>query len=544
MLHAFVLVTVLVMVLLGALAVALAGMLRRVAKPRREEISKVSRQHFELFQGEPMNEAALEMAKTRYRKWLEQGNTRAIETSLRPGTHFVVQVRALAEIGTKEAGNILERQFTRKLSDDTLEQLWYWMDLACGLRALNHGSALPTPLRCADNSAPDLPLSHYLAVETASFAGFAGYLRQPDSTMGRSAVRVLRRALEGLRRGVEPSRLAEARVGDLVEALWDVRPTQADPRFASLLVEVVRVVRRLPAYENEPDHDDDSGGYDDGYSHGRGELADQEGWAWQASRLVALESAIRAHLRRLTQPLIRSLGYGSPADEAEVLQALIDLKANASNHLIPLLEDKRIHHPALAMRVLGHSTRPEVATWLAAWISGGVDRNRRSGWRTWARQPARPSIPPETPYAAALDALGRLGGAKAEVVLLEALHDFDPTYRRAAAAAFGWREPVDRARVRAALHIARTDSTSEVKYAARAALARLGEVQSLQMFRRGLESEDLNQRLVSIHAIASENIGLLWPDLDALADADDPVVSHHAREAVAQLAEADEPGLG
>ena len=224
MLHAFVLATVLVLALLGALAAALAGMLRRVGRQRKDEISPVSRQHFELFQGEPLNEDTLEGLKSRYRQLMEQGDTKAIESTLRPGTQFVMQIRALAELGTAEAGRILERQVGRKLSSDALEQLWYSMDLACGLRALNHTASLPTLMRCADAAPVELPLSHYLAVETVSFLGIAGYLRQTDSEMGRVAVRVLRRAIEGIRRGVEPSRLAEARVVYLPSASgWNPR---------------------------------------------------------------------------------------------------------------------------------------------------------------------------------------------------------------------------------------------------------------------------------------------------------------------------------
>src|SRR5581483_8033039 len=75
---------------------------------RADRLSPVSRQHIELFQGGHLSEAAVEAAKTRFRDLLERGELATIEASLRPGMQFVVQVRALAEIGTDAAGRILE----------------------------------------------------------------------------------------------------------------------------------------------------------------------------------------------------------------------------------------------------------------------------------------------------------------------------------------------------------------------------------------------------------------------------------------------------
>src|SRR5262245_38723597 len=82
-----------------------------------DELSPVTRQHIDLFQGGQLNETALESVKDRFRVLLERGEVDEVEASLRPGTHFVVQVRALAEIGTDDAGRILERQLQRRLTD-------------------------------------------------------------------------------------------------------------------------------------------------------------------------------------------------------------------------------------------------------------------------------------------------------------------------------------------------------------------------------------------------------------------------------------------
>src|SRR5947209_7476432 len=192
-----------------------------------DELSPVSRQHIDLFQGGQLSESAVESTKARFRSLLERGDVEAVEASLRAGMQYVVQVRALAELGTDDAGRILERQLQRRVTEDQVEQSWYWIDLANGLRALNRAQSLPHLLRCAE-AAGDLPLSHFFAAETVCFLGFGGYLRQPGTPLGRAALRVLHRALEGLRFGVQPGVVAEARVGEMVEGLWDARPEGVD----------------------------------------------------------------------------------------------------------------------------------------------------------------------------------------------------------------------------------------------------------------------------------------------------------------------------
>src|SRR5438874_8011415 len=130
---------VLMLVVLLTMLVASAFLLGRHLSRRqylREELSPVSRQHIDLFQGGHLSEAAVETAKAHFRDLLERGDFAAVEASLRPGMLYVVQVRALAELGTDAAGHILERQLHRRLTDDQLEQSWYWIDLVYGLRAL------------------------------------------------------------------------------------------------------------------------------------------------------------------------------------------------------------------------------------------------------------------------------------------------------------------------------------------------------------------------------------------------------------------------
>src|SRR5579864_7698132 len=213
-------VTILIVLLPLLLAAALLWVRRRQELALlRDELSPISRQHIDLFQGGQLSESAVESTKARFRDLLERGEVATVESSLRPGMHYVVQVRALAELGTEDAGRILERQLQRRLTDDVIEQSWYWIDLAHGLRSLNRTQSLPYLLRCAD-AAGDVPLGHFFASETICFLGFGGYLLQ-DSPLGRSALRVFHRALEGLRHGVQPGVVAEARAGEMVESLWD-----------------------------------------------------------------------------------------------------------------------------------------------------------------------------------------------------------------------------------------------------------------------------------------------------------------------------------
>src|SRR5436190_16147871 len=210
----------------------------------QDELSPVSRQHIDLFQGGQLSESAVESAKVRFRELLERGEVAAVEASLRPGMHFVVQVRALTELGTDEAGRILERQLHRRLTNDQVEQSWYWIDLANGLRSLHREESLPHLLRCAD-AAGEAPLGHFFAAETVCFLSFSSYLREPETALGKAALRVLHRALEGLRHGVQPQVLAEGWLGELIEQLWDHRGETVHPLVVRVFAESLRQVRRL-----------------------------------------------------------------------------------------------------------------------------------------------------------------------------------------------------------------------------------------------------------------------------------------------------------
>jgi hypothetical protein len=83
----------------------------------------------------------------------------------------------------------------------------------------------------------------------------------------------------------------------------------------------------------------------------------------------------------------------------------------------------------------------------------------------------------------------------------------------------------------------RCDPSPEVRQTARAALARLGERQALYWFRHALAADNVDSVHEAMHLIAAENIMMLWPDLDRLADSDNVDVAHHARETLEILSE-------
>ena len=113
---------------------------------------------------------------------------------VRPGHRCVDEVRKRCHADFAGALNFMEGQMNRKVSDNPLEQACYWIDLAACLRVLNRQESLPHLLRCSED-ARESPLGHYFAAETVCFLGFAGYLRQPQTQAGQSALRLLHRVV-------------------------------------------------------------------------------------------------------------------------------------------------------------------------------------------------------------------------------------------------------------------------------------------------------------------------------------------------------------
>jgi hypothetical protein len=510
-------------VMLVAVLMGAAFLLGRHLHSRQgngQGLSAVTRQHIDLFQGGQLSEAAVEGAKTHLRELLERGETEAVEASLRPGTHYVIQVRALAEIGTDEAGRILERQLERRLTSDALEQSWYWIDLANGLRNLHREQSLPYLLRCAELGG-DHPLSHFFAAETVCFLSFAGYLRQPNTPLGRAALSVLRRALEGLRCGVQPQVVTEARLGELIEELWDQRSEPVQPLLARVFAEALRVLRRAPHTELVI----------------ADEQYEQEAFGWQMSRLAGLESVLTDYLDEAPRHLCAALPGAPVAEQADILAALADLRAETAAVVLPLLADAKYAHAELAVQTLTWSRDARVAPQLRDWVCRSLSLERRARRRRRMTSPRRSGYPPDLPYPTILRALRGHCSRETEAFLLLATGDWDPACRAAAVSSLGWWEPLDHPQVSACLQGARHDPNFEVRQMARAALARLGERQALQWFRQCLTAQDAQRTHEAIQLIANEGLILLWPDLDHLSDSETVDVALHACEALERLHE-------
>jgi hypothetical protein len=520
-------IALVVLAVLVPMLIAAGFLLGRHAARRHlaaEEPSAVSRQHIELFTGGQLNETLVEAAKVRLRDLLERGELAAVEASLRPGMHYVVHVRALAEIGTDDAGRILERQLQRRLSEDRLEQTWYWIDLANGLRTLNRQESLPYLLRCSKIASELPPLGYIFAAETICILGFSGYLRQADTELGCAALRVLHRAMEGLRFNVQSAMIVESRLGETIENLWDHRPEKVHPLVVRVLCETLRLARRRPQAGDAPIENEDG-------------PADQEALDWQMSRLAVLEPVLADYLHEAPAYLREALPQAHGQDLRDILLALNDLRAEAAAEILPLLEKPGAPYIDLMTEVLTWSADPSVGPWLRAYVHRRLSLSRRAQWRRQPLPPHRPSVPADLPYRAILRALRGHGSPETEHFLVQAVGDWDPTYRCMALSSLGWWEPFHPAQTLACLQQARRDPSPEVRQCARAALARLGERAALQWFRTALTGEEAHHIIEATQIAAAEGLTLLWPDLDRLTEADDPGVAHQAREALERLCE-------
>jgi hypothetical protein len=487
-----------------------------------DQLSPVARQHLDLYQGGQLNEEALEHAKRRYRRWLEEGEVERIHASLRPGTQFVVRVRALSEIGTEAACRILEDQLRRRLTRDQIDQTLYWIDVAHSLRNLNREESLPLLLECGDQvcNSP-APFSQFYAAETMCFLGFGSYAADTHTSAGRAALRLMHRAVEGLRQGVPPFPVVEGRMGQIVETIWDQRPAEPHPLLVRLFIEVRRFLRRtswlMEAFTEEP--------------------FEQEAFELQCSQMQAIEPAMEDYLQEAGPALLRRLMRAEPVEQRDLLLALDDLRADTGAELLALLVTPTFIHHELAVRVLRWSSDASVGPKLRAWVHHKLPLDRRRVRRLRANPPRRSSVPKGFPYHAILMALRGHPSPECEQFLLSATHDWDPTVRAAALSSLGWWEPYQRAEVLLHLQDARHDPNSEVRNFARAALARLGERQALLWFHQALCSDNPQRVRDGILRIQQEGLTLLWPVLDKFAETAEPEQALLAREMLEQMQE-------
>ncbi|MBX9681250.1 MAG: hypothetical protein K2X38_21040 [Gemmataceae bacterium] len=509
--------------ILMPLFMALAFLLGRylgLRRPGYERHSPVIRQHFDLLQGAELNEAAVEATKQRFRHLLEQDAGSVVEASMKPGTNFVVQVRALVELGTEEAGQILERQLGRRLSDDQLEQAWYGIDLANGLRHLRREDSLPLILEHAERAA-DTPLAALFAAEAASFTGFADLLKHPELDEGKVAWNLLRRVLQGLRQGLSPQVIIEARLAEVFEAVVDAE-LDGPPIVGRVLHEALRLIRRL----------------DDLASQFEAESPEAEAFQWQKLRLEAIESILIDQRDAIANTWKRILLKGSAADRGELLQGIIDLRLDVSERLLPILENDAAFQPLdLAMLALRWSKEPRAGLWIRSLVQANVPMRRRATMKSRAAPAAKSHLLDAFPYLAALESLRGHPCVESEQMLVLASQDAEPAVRAAAFASMGWWDPFDFHALRSRLEAGRLDLNGDVRQAARGGLARLGERHALQWHRETMHSDDVRLVHEALQSVADEGLTLLMPEVDALREHPNPEIAYHASETISQLNE-------
>ncbi|MFO0866409.1 MAG: hypothetical protein U0744_17485 [Gemmataceae bacterium] len=509
--------------ILMPLLMALAFLLGRylgLRRPSFERYSPVIRQHFDLLQGAELNEAAVEATKQRFRHLLEQDAGSVVEASMKPGTNFVVQVRALVELGTEEAGQILERQLGRQLSDDQLEQAWYGIDLANGLRHLRREDSLPLILEHAER-ASETPLASLFAAEAASFTGFADLLKHPEIEEGKVAWNLLHRVLQGLRQGLSPQVILEARLAEVFETIVDAE-LEGPPIVGRVLHEALRLIRRL----------------DDLTTQFETESPDAEAFQWQKLRLEAIESLLIDQRDSMAASWKRELLHCSTTERAELLLAIFDLRLDVSDKLLPILEQDASFQPLdLAMLVLRWSKDPRAGLWIRSLVQANVPMRRRATMKARATPAAKSHLLDAFPYLAALEALRGHACVESEQMLVLASQDAEPAVRAEAFSAMGWWDPYDFAGLRARLELGRIDLNADVRHAARGALARLGERHALQWHREMMNSDDVRIVHEALQSVAEEGLTLLMPEVDALREHANPEIAYHASETMTQLSE-------
>lgn len=496
----------------------------RRRRPAQEPLSAVCQQHIELFHGGQLDDVELDATKKKYAQWLHDNEIDRIEASLVPGLSYVVRVRALAELGTDQACRILERQLGRIIIDDAVEQSWYWIDVAHCLHMLAHEESLPALLDRL-TEVDDFPLVHFYAAEIVAFHGFSSYLSDFPDRYGEAAIRAVHRTLEGLRCGISAQIVAETRLGEMIESIWDQHHKQVHPLLVRLFSEVLRHQRRAAQYSIDLSE----------------EHFEQEAYEMQVSHMATLEDDLITYLAQAKQLLPKRTDRTTPEALRDWLEALQELRADAGVTLVRLLRDNpNLPLSEQAIITLGWSKAPQAAAFLRETAARTLPASQKqSSWWPWASKQHSHQAPVT---AAALIALRNHPSEESEQLILAGARSADLLIRSSAISSLGWWEPVRRKAVQMYLQDARYDSDGDVRHAARAALARLGERQALQWFRQGLASENRQIVMESIQAIADEGITLLWPELDLLVDEEEPDLASCAREALEQMQEELERG--
>jgi hypothetical protein len=332
---------------------------------------------------------------------------------------------------------------------------------------LDHATALPAVLRCAD-AAAGLPAGAVLAAEAIAFPNFATALADPIGPVGRPALRAVVRVARGCRDGaINPGCMLRVGLGDILAGLSETAPALPDPWLTAAILEAERVFRRIGHWSRL-------------LASEIGPFAERQGMRLWASAGQRTDSLAGAPGRLLTR-----FPVASSDEQAAILACLHEFRIDVTR-LFPHLPGRRVPWWADAVRCL---------TWSRSAAAGPVLAAHATRWLSARR--SRPLA------AALLAALRGHACPEAEAVLLRAASAGHAELRRAAAAAMGWWPPFDPAAVMASLRELRTDPDAGTRGAAVAALARLGERAALAEIGSGLTAEEPAIRAATARFIAA-----------------------------------------
>jgi hypothetical protein len=437
---------------------------------------------------------------------------------VRPGHRCIEEVRRRCNADQIGAIEFLESQLNQRISENPLEQIRYWIDVAEGLRNLNLHDALPGLLRRADE-ALDLPLGEHFAAEVVSFASFAEYLHDPLTAEGQAALRILRVAMEGVRLGrMSPTLCVEGAFGDAVRRLAESYPNAVNPRLALVFVEAMRHCRRsfhkAPAFRDDPIR--------------------RQTARWQQAFLKDAEPVMREYLHDIGSDLICMLDSTTGRARREILQVLLELRTDSGAAPLEILSDPDFIDRPMAIRALRWSQSPLGTTALSGIVRQSQSPARAARWLQRigiGKQVAKDEV------IAALTALRGHACEDVEKILMEFAKHTDVELRQAALQSLGWWEPVCRNEVLATIQSARQDSHPDIRRTALACAARLGECAALQTIRDSLQREHPVPVLDAIRLCAQEGLSWLWPELDLLTESDESAIADEAWDAIERMRE-------
>jgi hypothetical protein len=472
---------------------------RRVITPLL--VSPVERQHRHLAAGGQLGHDLVEATAQHFRELIQAGLIPQIEREIRPGTHFAVQIQALTELGTTEAVYLLDRLLSRSLTSDPVEQSWYWVDLAAGLRRLGATESLPSVLKCMQ-AAIELPAGVLLAAEAVAFPNFSSLLATPSTKSAQLAMAALALVARGCRLGtIEPGCMISAGLGELLNAVTECVPPTPNAWFCTAVLEAERLSKRL--------------------EHWRAFFSSTEAHQaeLQSKRLNAVRLRRHQWLHTAKDQLLTCFSDASDDEQRNVLRFLYDLRAETAD-LFPVLPNYRISCWCEAIRCLTWSRSRRIGSMLTLQAQTWLKSSSHRGHLTLL-----------------LAALRGHPSPSAESVLLAGTTSTRPEVRRSALSSLGWWDPYSPEAVISRLRQCHLDADPQTRQAAVAALARLGDRTAFEELRSGLSSEEASIRTATARLIAQEELSWLWPDLECMTSCDDPIVAWTAYEALEQLRE-------